>query len=559
MKKFGYIFLLLASFRSFCATEEPIWMAPSSILKPYNTTLSSLGRVQNTSTTTPLYALAPVNPDDENTAHVRYNIMFKETPIWGHQVIIHQQGRQQARLTGVLVHGIEQDIPDNQTILTESQATSAILSQVSTPIKAKEIEKTIYLDESNTAHMAYLLRFYTSNQQDGLKNPHYIIDASTGVILKEWDEAKTLIEGEGPGGNAIALPYRDGAFQYGDTKDNAPSLGRFPMDHWVFWCYMQTPDYRIINLENQWVYASDLQYIFPIYETEEQQYNLNAAYGFCWPWTTLYNNTNDLGYSPVNEAYSPMNDAMYFVNQTLEMYRSYGIEFPLGKNDLPIRVYTHIGGFDNAFALPTFYFSGTRKIKAHQQIVLSNGVSYFTALTQSIIPHELSHNFTALHSNLIYSGQSGGINESFSDMAAIALMDRIHNTHSFYWDGLDWSIGREATKNGKPLRSLEHPAYDGRSIENAKDYKKGLDVHYSSGVFNRAFYLLAHQPDWSVQDAFQVMLDANKNYWEAGTTFDDAACGVIQAAKDRGLDSKAVTNAFDQVGVTCARTLAPVG
>ncbi len=553
MNKFVSVFLLLLPLAGFSATEQSIWMEPSSILNSYHVTLSPQGVMQSNGTSAPRYGLAPVNPDDENTEHTRYNVTYKDTPIWGHQMIVHQREHKRSRLTGVLVHGIEQDIPDNQIILSESEATSLILSQYSTPIKAKQIQKIIYMDDNKIAYTAYLLSFYTQDSQTGLKNPHYIVNAMDATLLKEWDEVKTLIKGEGPGGNAIALPYRDGAFQYGKSSNNVPSLSRFPMDHWVFWCYFQTPDYRVINIRNQWLYESELSYVFPIYDDEEQKYNLNAAYDFCWPWTTIYHNTDDLGYSPVNEAYSPINDAMYFVNATLELYRSLGVEYPLGKTDLPIRVYTHIGGFDNAFALPTFYFSGTKKIKAHQQIVLSNGASYFTALTQSVIPHELSHNFTSLHSNLIYSGESGGINESFSDMAAIALMDRIQQNHPFYWDGLDWSFGREAAKNGKPIRSMEHPSSDGRSIEHAQYYTKNLDVHYSSGVFNRAFYLLAHQPGWSVEQAFQVMVDANKNYWESGTTFNQAACGVMQAAEDRGFSLKAVSDSFDSVGVSCTR------
>jgi Zn-dependent metalloprotease len=36
-----------------------------------------------------------------------------------------------------------------------------------------------------------------------------------------------------------------------------------------------------------------------------------------------------------------------------------------------------------------------------------------------------------------------------------------------------------------------------------------LDVHYSSGVYNRAFYTLATTSGWSVKDAFAVMLRAN--------------------------------------------------
>ena len=54
-----------------------------------------------------------------------------------------------------------------------------------------------------------------------------------------------------------------------------------------------------------------------------------------------------------------------------------------------------------------------------------------------------------------------------------------------------------------------------------------------------------------MHDAFQVMVDADKNYWEPGTTFNQAACGVIQAAEDRKLDPDpdAVSYSFKQVGV----------
>ena len=552
MKNYLSILLLTYSFSGFTASEHAIWMQPESTLNQYHLHVSPQAMIHSNGTNEPTYGLDKIKSEEENDEHTRYNLTYKGIPIWGHQVIIHKKNLKKSLLTGVLVNEVEQDIPDNQHIMTAEEATKRILASIATPIKAKETLRIIFIDENKIAHNAWLLSFYTQDGDKGILNPHYIIDATNASILNQWDEAKTLIKGEGPGGNAIALPYRNGGFQYGKSMDGLPSLGKFPMEKWAIWCYMQTPDYRIINLQNGWLSESDINYVFPIYDEEETKYHLNADYSFCWPWTTLFHNENDNGYSPVNEAYSPNNDSMYFVNETLDMYRSFGVEYPIGKNDLPIRVYTHINGFDNAFSLPTFYVEGTNKIKAHQQIVLSNGVSYFTALTQSVLAHELSHNFTRLNSNLAYTAQSGGINESFSDMAAITLMDRIRNKHDFYWDGEDWSLGREATKSGLPLRYFEHPALDGHSIEHASDYTKKLKVHYSSGVFNRAFYLLAHQPGWSISDAFQVMVDANKNYWVPGTTFDQAACGVIQAAKDRKLNPDAVADSFEQVGVTCS-------
>ncbi len=551
MKK-PYLFLLfLFPILGFSASEQSIWMAPQTILNQYHLSLSSNGSIQKEGTTTSLYGLTKVSHQTKNKNHTRYNLTYKGIPVWGRQIIIHTVNHKQPKITGVIISGIERDIPDNQPILSESVATSAIIAHVHTPIKGKEIQKIIYLDDQNVAHIAYLLSFFTQEPNKGTKNPHFIINATDGVILKEWDNIKTSVQGQGPGGNAIALPYREGAFQYGNALPNLPSLGTFPMDQWSFWCYTQTPDYRVINLKNMWVDDSKLFSVFPVFDYEETDYNYIADYGFCWPWSTLYTNQTDNDFAPVNESYSPINDAMYFVNETLELYRSHGVDNPLGTEDLPIRVYTHVNGFDNSFALPTYFSKGTKQIKAHQQIVLGNGLTYLTSGTQSTIAHELSHNFTQLNANLAYTEQSGGINESFSDMAAIAMMDQVRNKYSFYWDGKDWEYGRDHTKNGQPLRYIDHPSLDNYSIENAKDYTPKLDVHYSSGVFNRAFYLLANQPGWSISQAFHVMVNANQYYWEPNTTFDKAACGVIQAAQDNQLDPNAVIDSFDQVGVHC--------
>nr|WP_277619266.1 M4 family metallopeptidase [Legionella norrlandica] len=118
-------------------------------------------------------------------------------------------------------------------------------------------------------------------------------------------------------------------------------------------------------------------------------------------------------------------------------------------------------------------------------------------------------------------------------------------------DGKDWSIGREITVSGEPIRYMDDPVKDGRSIDHAESYYEELDVHLSSGIFNKAFYLLANKPDWSVRKAFQVMIDANIKYWTSGTSFDAAACGVIQAAIDRQYNKQDVISAFAEVGVNC--------
>ena len=76
-----------------------------------------------------------------------------------------------------------------------------------------------------------------------------------------------------------------------------------------------------------------------------------------------------------------------------------------------------------------------------------------------------------------------------------------------------------------------------------------MDVHYSSGIFNRAFFILSHKEGWNAKTAFLVFAEANKNYWTEFTDFFDGACGVFKATADRGLSVDDAEDAFAQVGV----------
>lgn len=95
------------------------------------------------------------------------------------------------------------------------------------------------------------------------------------------------------------------------------------------------------------------------------------------------------------------------------------------------------------------------------------------------------------------------------------------------------------------------PTLDGRSIDNAADYTSSLDVHYSSGVYNKAFCTLARKSTWTTRKAFEVFERANALYWTSNATFNSGACGVESAAGDLGYSSGDVAAAFTAVGVTC--------
>jgi hypothetical protein len=79
-----------------------------------------------------------------------------------------------------------------------------------------------------------------------------------------------------------------------------------------------------------------------------------------------------------------------------------------------------------------------------------------------------------------------------------------------------------------------NPPQDGGSIDNASQYTSGLDVHYSSGVYNKAFCKLAKTAGWDTPKAFKVIARANELYWTPSSTFNSGACGVETAATDLG-------------------------
>ena len=258
-----------------------------------------------------------------------------------------------------------------------------------------------------------------------------------------------------------------------------------------------------------------------------------------WTWSAyiyLCPRNDYLAGGTINGAYGPLNDVHFAGQKVFDMYRDWYGEAPLPSFILPLRMYAHLSYYDNA------YWDGW------SSVYFGDGDYYFHPLVSiDIVSHEISHGFTQYHSNLQYYGQSGGINESFSDMAGEAA--------EFYILGEnDWYAGAYIAKmdgplNGDPLRYMCDPTLDGVSIDNVADYTDWTDVHHSSGIFNKAFCLLAKTTDWDTKKAFEVMLKANGDwYWGPYSGFADAACGALRAANDLGYNVGDVYHAFLAVG-----------
>ena len=122
------------------------------------------------------------------------------------------------------------------------------------------------------------------------------------------------------------------------------------------------------------------------------------------------------------------------------------------------------------------------------------GTSFNNLGSIDVIGHEMGHGVTAATSNLTYSGESGGLNESASDIngEAVEAYARAGGTGAVIPNsGNDWMVGKEIAKNGQPLRWMYKPSLDGASPNAWSSTVGTLDVHYSSGPNNRMFYFLS--------------------------------------------------------------------
>lgn len=188
---------------------------------------------------------------------------------------------------------------------------------------------------------------------------------------------------------------------------------------------------------------------------------------------------------------------------------------------------------------------------------------YLTDTTKGVdvIGHELSHGVTQHEANLTYSGQSGALNESFSD-AMGALVEQYHLGQTA--DNADWLIGKDIVgpQLAPALRSMKAPGSANRHdnqpstmdgyVQTASD---NGGVHTNSGIPNHAFYLVATTiggPAWKA--AGQIWYDTISDpRLKPNATFSSFAALTLRSARSRfGTNSAevdAVKSAWEQVKV----------
>jgi thermolysin len=188
-----------------------------------------------------------------------------------------------------------------------------------------------------------------------------------------------------------------------------------------------------------------------------------------------------------------------------------------------------------------------------------------------VVGHELTHGVTDFTSRLVYQGESGALNEAFSDMMGTAI-EFYYQTPGPGPEQADYLLGEDiATAASFPLngfRSMQNPGLFGDPDHYSTRYTGTLDnggVHTNSGIANNAYYLAieggTHRLGGRVtgvgaanrEQIERVFYLAFTSFLVPSSNFASARVATIQAARQLYPGSPAVeaavTQAWTAVGV----------
>ena len=351
--------------------------------------------------------------------------------------------------------GVEHRWPPTAELLlypiVASARTAAAASKAEAELNALDVEDVV---------QRYELAYYVKTRMVRDKQPVYhdtIVNARTGAIIAQWKALQTVDVGTGNSqyNGVVALnTSKDGdRFRMLDaTRGNGGRFGGM----------------AVTNADHSSMYNPDPGAVY-------------AAASNTWGDGKQYTGGSTTGANgqtaAVNAFWGLMNT--YDTNRNALGWQS------LDGNNTATYIAVHVDrDYDNAF------YDDRCKC-----MFIGDGGAYFYNLGSiDVIGHEMSHGVTAATADLVYSGESGGLNESHSDIGGemVEAYARAGGAGAVVPEkGNDWLVGQEISRDAAPLRFMIKPSKDGRSADAWSSPLKKLDVHYSSGPNNRMFYFLS--------------------------------------------------------------------
>ncbi|MGY6276160.1 Ig-like domain-containing protein [Methylomonas sp. MgM2] len=496
--------------------------------------------------------------DSLGQIHVRFQQFYHGIRIWGGEVITHtQEDRMAQPPTSMLKQDIQVDtMPELSTADALSVIEKDIAPRVPLAIKpvselviypqierrliprktlapGKEPNAQDFVTETKGYKLAYYVHTERENPGD-TQHIDYLIDADNGEIIEKWDSLTTA--------NAVGT----GKSQYSGTvqlNTNRISSGFELIDS----TRPSSGGNKVYNLDHATSGTGT------IYTDADNT------------WGDGNNFKEDPEPTTSANGQTAAVDAAYGLQVTWDMYKNV-----FGRNGIDgqgTQTYARVH-YDNAYD-NAFYSDYC------MCITYGDGTKLQTLTAMDVAAHEFSHGVCSTSAGLIYNKESGGLNEANSDimgtMAEFYARGANGKGNIIPDTGGNWTHGEQMTTPAYPLmmRFLYKPSKDGKSADAWSPSLQNLDVHYSSGPMNRAFYFLSQGATTSGDTsssylpqgmkgigndkAAKIWYRALTTYMIASTDYLGARVANIQAVRDlfpvSGPEEIAVWNAFAAINV----------
>lgn len=474
--------------------------------------------------------------DASGAEHVRFSRTYAGLDVIGGDFVVHSS---RGSLRGVSKTLNTDFRPGTRPSLDSDTAIARAGADFGTEFIGLPSARLVVFALNTRPTLAYEVVFAGQKGNGDPTEMHFFVDAANGRMLDKWDMVHTAKPGGGGGGTSTTPAIGTGrTLMYGNVTLNTAGSGT---------SFNMTDTTR----GNGAVYDAN-----------------NVAYSTAASRATLFTDAdNTWGDNTLANRATVAADAHFGVSTTWDFYKN-----TFGRNGIfndgkGVKSYVHVGrSWVNAawYANAMYYGDG--------------GGSYLPLTALDIAGHEMSHGVNQATAGLVYSNDSGGLNEANSDIMGTLVEYYANNAN----DPGDYKIGEEIYTNGtSALRYMYDPNLDGNVSYDCYPAGGlgGVDPHYSSGPANHLFYLLAEgtspaggpaSKTCAVGDtknatgtgsltglgrakAGALWFRAHTVYMTSGTTYPQARAAMLNAANDlygaASAERAAVAAAWSAIGV----------
>ncbi len=387
--------------------------------------------------------------DDDGTEHVRFQRTYRGLPVIGGDFVVHSRNGKVGKVSQTLKSSTR---PSLVSRISRDEAIVEAGARFGGNFVGAPSSRLVVYARGASPVLAHEVIFNGIKPDQTPTEMHYFVDARSGKILDQWDGIETARPGPGGGScTATAAVGTGNSLTLGSVVLNTSSCGG---------------QYQLTDLSRGGGKTTNMAL-------------KTAGLG-----SDFVDADNTWGNGLLNNSQTVAADAHFGVAMTWDYFKNVhgrnGIAGD-GKGSLS-RV--HYGrNYANAFwsdACFCMTFGDG-----------DNGASILPLVGLDIAGHEMTHGVMSRTANLVYSGESGGLNEANSDIFG-AMVEYRTNSPS---DTPDYVIGEKLFPNNanmsQAIRWMFKPSLDGVSRDCYTADIGTIDVHYSSGPANRFYYLLA--------------------------------------------------------------------